>query len=117
MSTLKYFIALVTAFFLTACSSINTFDNKSQDKSSTPAASSNVLDNAIFYKDGRQAFISRCESSNLSKCFQEAGNICKTNGYEILEKTSHKEKSLLFSDKEIIEIYFVCKKPENPASK
>lgn len=117
MSTCKYFTTFVMVFFLTACSSINTFGNKNLDKSSMPAASSNVLDNAIFYKDGRQAFISRCESSSLSKCFQEAGNICKTNGYEILEKTSNKEKSLLFSDKEYVEIYFVCKKPESPPSK
>lgn len=117
MSLLKYLITPVIAAILIACSSINNFGSKSHDKPNIPSASSNVLDNAIFYKDGRQAFISRCEASNLTKCFQEAGSICKTNGYEILEKTSIKEKSLLFSDKEFTEIYFVCKKSENSIDK
>ena len=116
MTIFKYFITLILFILLPACSSVNPFGKKSYEKPSAPLATS-TSDNAIFYKDGREAFITRCESSDWSKCVMEAGRVCKTNGYEILEKTTSKEKSLFFSDKEYMDLYFVCKKPENVAPK
>jgi len=116
MKLSQYFVVIMTCVFLFACSSVNPFGKKSNKKPDILIATS-ASDNAIFYKDGREAFITRCESSDWSKCVMEAGRVCKTNGYEILEKTTGKERSLFFSDKEYMDLYFVCKKPENSAPK
>lgn len=113
MTFVKNLTLLSMFLILVACSSLSPLIKKNpvNDEKST---TKNLRDKnmAIFYKDGREAYISKCEGNSWLPCMTAAGETCKNSGYEILEKNSSKEASILFSDKDIKELYYVCKKIE-----
>ena len=118
MNLVKNLILLSFFFALAACSNLSSLSKKiysSDDKPvvKTASVSTNFKSTAIFYKDGRQAYISKCEGNSWLACMTDAGETCKNNGYEILEKNTSKETSVFFADKDIKELYYICKKIES----
>ena len=91
---------------LVACSAMPSLPKLQMPSSPNPNAA--AID-TIYYKDGRLVNIVKCEGSSWLTCFAEAGKICHDSGYDILEKNLSKQSSLLFGDKDIKELYFVCK--------
>ena len=66
----------------------------------------------IYYKDGRVVHAASCSGSSWLPCYEDAGNACRENGYEVLEKNDNKEFSFFKSgDKK--EIIFVCRASQN----
>lgn len=57
---------------------------------------------AIYYKDGRAAYVTTCKAVNWGYCLEKAGMVCKSAGYTVLEKNSNRnhgeeEKELVFA--------------------
>jgi hypothetical protein len=108
---------LLIAFLLHlgACSGLSNLpklqipgSQNSSNTSSSPNPNPAIID-TIYYKDGRLVNVVRCEGASWLTCFSEAGKICHDSGYDILEKNLSKQPSLFFGDKDIKELYFVCK--------
>jgi len=76
--------------------------------SSEPRPNPSTID-TIYYKDGRLVSVVRCEGASWLNCYSDAGKVCHDSGYDILEKNLSKQPSLFFGDKDIKELYFVCK--------
>ena len=76
--------------------------------SNTPNPNRSTIE-TIYYKDGRLVNIVRCEGASWLSCYSEAGKVCNESGYDILEKNLSKQPSFFFGDKDIKELYFVCK--------
>lgn len=68
----------------------------------------------LFYKDGKSANTVTCNGTSWMDCYKDAGDICKTAGYAILEKHSNKEMGFWGPDytKEII---FTCNEALTPS--
>lgn len=62
------------------------------------ALSSCATHKPIYLPDGRQGYSVNCSGSALSwdLCYQKAGEICKTNGYNIIAKDGE-ESSMVTS--------------------
>jgi hypothetical protein len=61
----------------------------------------------LYYKDGKITNTVTCNGTSWMDCYKDAGDICKTAGYAILEKHSNKEMGFWGPDytKEMI---FLC---------
>lgn len=87
---MKKYISLLILLLVSACSSVPT----------------------MYYKDGRQATIIRCEGNSWLSCLKESSNICQQAGYEVIEKSSYRESGL-FTNSEKKEMLIICnKKPD-----
>jgi hypothetical protein len=79
-------IPILLTLFLTACSSVPT----------------------LYYKDGRQASIIRCEGNSWLGCMKQSSLLCQQVGYDIIERNSYRESGLLGNaDKK--EMLIICK--------
>lgn len=115
-----YFMAI--ALLANGCANVSLTSkssNKSDEKSKLDEKSSfNLfsLNNKqssvkIFYKDGRLVNVTKCEGVTWLGCFSEAGKICNDLGYDILEKNISKESQIFFGEKDVRELYYICKEP------
>jgi hypothetical protein len=84
---MKKYLTVLIAATLSACSSVPT----------------------MYYKDGRQATIIRCEGNSWLGCLKESSNICQDAGYEVIEKSSYRESGLL-TNSEKKEMLIICNK-------
>lgn len=83
---MKKIILLPLALILTACST-------------TPS---------LYYKDGRQASIIRCEGNSWLGCMKQSSQLCQQAGYEIIERNSYRESGLL-GNADRKEMLIICK--------
>ena len=67
--TIKILILLISTALVQGCSSTGT----------------------LFYKDGKSANTVTCNGTSWMDCYKDAGDICKTAGYTILERHNNKE--------------------------
>lgn len=108
-------VLIIFLLHLSGCSALNNLPKIQIPGSQNPSSSSNSPNpnpstiDTIYYKDGRLVNVVRCEGASWLTCFSEAGKICHDSGYDILEKNLSKQPSLFFGDKDIKELYFVCK--------
>ena len=108
-------VLIIFLLHLSGCSGLNNLpklhipgSQNSSSSSKSPNPNPSTID-TIYYKDGRLVNVVRCEGASWLTCFSEAGKICHDSGYDILEKNLSKQPSLFFGDKDIKELYFVCK--------
>jgi hypothetical protein len=62
-------LTIISVLFIASCSSTGT----------------------LYYKDGKSANTVICNGTSWMDCYKDAGDVCKTSGYAILEKHSNKE--------------------------
>ena len=108
-------ILVIFILAICGCSGLNNLPKlqipgtpNSSSLNNSPNPNPSTID-TIYYKDGRLVNVVRCEGASWLTCFSEAGKICHDSGYDILEKNLSKQPSLFFGDKDIKELYFVCK--------
>lgn len=65
---------------------------------------------SMYYKDGRQAQVIRCEGLSWMGCMMQASSLCLQGGYDILEKSTYRESGM-FSNTEKKEMLIICKNP------
>ena len=102
MSIIKNLLLISLLLIFSACAKLEFLTKNSSNIATQPSS--------IFYKDGREALVIKCEGASWSECVTKAGNTCKEKGYEALEKNTYKESSYFISEKDIKELYFICKK-------
>lgn len=61
-----------------------------------------------FHSDGRLASVASCTGPSWVSCYERAGALCQSAGYETLEKHSTREVGFL-GGTELKQIIFVCK--------
>jgi hypothetical protein len=99
MNHYKKITCLFIVLTFSGCSSLNGLLNKS-----------NAEVGPFFYKDGREVSMTKCDGQSWSGCYAKAGQECKENGYNILEKNTSREKSFFRNNQETNELYYICKK-------
>lgn len=62
----------------------------------------------FHYKDGRIVSLITCSGSSWTPCYRQAGLICESNGYEIIDRLSTRSNGIL-SSTEQKELIFICK--------
>jgi hypothetical protein len=67
-----------------------------------------ATDKTMFYKDGQQVQVLTCTGPTFTGCLEKASNICKENGYEILDRVSVRQSGML-SSTDHKEIVIACK--------
>ena len=70
----------------------------------------------LYHKDGTEAYSTVCSGGSWIKCYERAGDKCKTAGYEIIEKLSGREYGF-WSAVETKEVVFSCKASTESATK
>ena len=103
---------IVAPAIITACAGVSLV-SKPGDKSWSSIISSpaNTPATKIYYKDGRLVNVAKCEGSSWLGCMSDAGKICNDLGYDVLEKNTAKQSALFFGDKDLKELYYICKEP------
>lgn len=78
-------------------------------------ASSNFLNfgspTSIYYKDGKPAYVASCAGPSWKACLEQASNVCRTVGYNVLEKNATRS----YGD-ENREMVFACNGNPNAAA-
>jgi hypothetical protein len=87
-------ILIPLTLILTACSSIPT----------------------LYYKDGRQASIIRCEGNSWLGCMKQSSLLCQQAGYDIIERSSYRESGM-FGNSDKKEMLIICKNAADSSSK
>jgi len=67
-----------------------------------------ATDKIMFYKDGQQVQVLTCTGPTFTGCLEKASNICKENGYEILDRVSVRQSGIL-SSTDHKEMVITCK--------
>lgn len=62
----------------------------------------------FHYKDGRVVNLITCSGSSWTPCYRQAGLICESKGYEIIDRLSTRSSGIL-SSTEQKELIFICK--------
>ena len=98
------YVCVVLCLLISSCASVQNISNPWQAEKTSPNS------NLVFYKDGREVNFIKCEGDSWAGCLSDAGKICQSNGYDVIEKNSIKETHF-YGDKNIKEFYFLCKVP------
>ena len=124
----KTLIYLASLLVLTSCATVSLTSKPADKVSSKPAdkvsaipvdkPSASIIANPsipsslkIYYKDGRLVNVAKCEGLSWLGCMSDAGKICNDLGYDILEKNTSKQTVFFFGDKDVRELYYICKEP------
>jgi hypothetical protein len=88
---LSLFALLSLSIFLSACASTKSF----------------------YYKDGTEVHVVQCTGSSWIGCFEKASLICKTSGYDVLERNAAKTSGF-FNTTDNKELIIRCKPEAAP---
>lgn len=101
---LKNLSCVFVCLLISSCASVQDISKQWQGEKTTSNS------NFVYYKDGRVVNFIKCEGESWAGCSVEAGKICQSNGYDVIEKNTIKETHF-YGDKNIKELYFLCKTP------
>jgi hypothetical protein len=70
---------------------------------------------SFYYKDGTEVHVVQCTGSSWTGCFENASLICKSNGYDILERNAAKTSGF-FNTTDNKELIIRCKPEAAPVT-